>query len=106
MAPNDVDASVAGKIGPNIEVSVVAPTNTFFGTLGFSPTSSAEGLGQGRLINGVAGSWYLRTMKIAPGKSSGTCSISLAKALKPPDDAPITTMEDKFWTPPRTGFPP
>ncbi len=54
----NVDAPVTEKIEAETEISMIAPTNTFYGTRGLSQTSSAEALGQGRLIFGFQGAWY------------------------------------------------
>ncbi len=53
-----IDPPVIEEIGPNTELKVVPPTNTFYGTRGLSQTNSAEALGEGRLIFGFSGSWY------------------------------------------------
>lgn len=58
MAPTEVDAPVTEQIEAGTDISVVAPTNTFHGTRGLSQTSSAEALGEGRLIFGIQGGWY------------------------------------------------
>jgi outer membrane protein OmpA-like peptidoglycan-associated protein len=82
-ATADVDPAETEKIGANTEISVTSPTNTFFGTRGLSQTSSAEALGQGRLIFGVQGSYYQQQKGFpgAPDKDanifSGRGSVSL-----------------------------
>lgn len=58
IAEVNVDPPVTEDIGANTEIRVVAPTNTWYGTRGLSQTSSAEALGQGRLIFGLNGSYY------------------------------------------------
>lgn len=54
----NVDPPVTEHIGPNTEIRVVSPTNTWYGTRGLGQTGSAEALGSGRLIFGLNGSWY------------------------------------------------
>lgn len=53
-----VDPPAPEAIGPNTEIKVLSPTNTFYGTRGLSQVGSAEALGEGRLVFGVNGSWY------------------------------------------------
>ena len=79
----DVDAPVTAKIEANTDINVVAPTTTFFGTRGLSQTSSAEALGEGRLIFDITGSWYQQQHDYAgvPNKNanifSGIGAVSL-----------------------------
>jgi len=65
-ATADVDPAETDSIGANTEIKVIAPTNTFYGLRGLSQTSSAEALGQGRLIFSAQGSFY-QQQKAFPG---------------------------------------
>ncbi len=67
----DVDPPVTEKIEAETEVHVVAPTNTFYGTRGLSQTSSAEALGEGRLIFGLQGAWYQQQKGFPGGPNNG-----------------------------------
>ena len=79
----DVDPPVTARIEANTDIDVVAPTNTFYGTRGLSQTSSAEALGEGRLIFGASGAWYQQQKSFfgAPNKDAniftGIASVSL-----------------------------
>ncbi len=79
----DVDPPVTARIEANTDINVTAPTNTFYGTRGLSQTSSAEALGEGRLIFGVYGSWYQQQKDFTGGPNknanifTGIGSISL-----------------------------
>jgi outer membrane protein OmpA-like peptidoglycan-associated protein len=53
-----VDPPVIEHIEDTTDIKVVAPTNTMQGTRGLSQTSSAEALGEGRLVFGLHGPWY------------------------------------------------
>lgn len=53
-----VDPPVIEHVEDTTNIKVVAPTNTMQGTRGLSQTSSAEALGEGRLVLGVHGPWY------------------------------------------------
>lgn len=57
-ATADVDPPVIEHIEDTTTVEVTAPTNTWLGTRGLSHTPSAEALGEGRLVLGIAGPWY------------------------------------------------
>ncbi len=56
--PTNVDPVETENIDANTEIKMTSPTNTFYGTRGLSQTSSAEALGEGRLIFGLQGSFY------------------------------------------------
>jgi outer membrane protein OmpA-like peptidoglycan-associated protein len=58
VAQTDVDPPKTEAIGPNTDIKVITPTNTFYGTRGLTQTGSAEALGEGRLLFGVNGAWY------------------------------------------------
>lgn len=53
-----VDPPVIEHIEDTTTVEFVQPTNTMQGTRGLPQTSSAEALGEGRLVLGINGPWY------------------------------------------------
>jgi outer membrane protein OmpA-like peptidoglycan-associated protein len=53
-----VDPPVIEHIEDTTTVEFIQPTNTMQGTRGLSQTSSAEALGEGRLVLGLNGPWY------------------------------------------------
>ncbi len=61
----DGDPPPLEQITAQTDITVVPPTNTFYGTRGLSQTNSAETLGEGRLIFGVNGSWYQQQRAIS-----------------------------------------
>jgi outer membrane protein OmpA-like peptidoglycan-associated protein len=66
-AQADVDPPVIEHIEDTTDIKVVAPTNTMQGTRGLSQTSSAEALGEGRLILGLHGPWYRQERQFQGG---------------------------------------
>jgi outer membrane protein OmpA-like peptidoglycan-associated protein len=69
--PVNVDPPVTEHIEANTEIKVTSPTNTFYGTRGLSQTSSAEALGEGRLIFGLNGSFYNQQKNFLKGPNKG-----------------------------------
>ncbi len=67
QADTDVDAPAVSQIRAETDISMVAPTNTFYGTRGLSQTASAEALGEGRLTFGLYGTWYRQRMEFEGG---------------------------------------
>src|SRR6186997_2874827 len=77
-AQTDVDPPKAEEIGPNTDIEVLSPTNTFYGTRGLSQTGSAEALGEGRLVFGITGSWYQQNQSpqvLAPNNPQSGANI-------------------------------
>ncbi len=58
-------------IGATTEIKVIAPTNTMYGTRGLPQTSSAEALGEGRLIFGLNGSFYQQQKNFSGAPNKG-----------------------------------
>jgi outer membrane protein OmpA-like peptidoglycan-associated protein len=79
----DVDPPVMEHIEDTTDITVVAPTNTWYGTRGLSQTPSAEALGKGRLVLGLFGPWYRqqRTFQGAPNADAdiftGRASVAI-----------------------------
>src|SRR6185295_1606560 len=81
--PVNVDPPRTESIGVNTEMAVTAPSSTAYGTRGLPQTSSAEALGEGRLMFGVQGAYYRQQKQFAgvPEKNAniftGIGSVSL-----------------------------
>src|SRR5688572_4229675 len=75
----DVDPPVIEHVEDTTTVTVTAPTNTWYGTRGLSHTPSAEALGEGRLVLGVAGPWY-RQERSFPGVPNENADIFAGRA--------------------------
>lgn len=73
-AQADVDPPALEDIDENTDIRVTPPTNTMRGTRGLSQTSSAEALGQGRLILGITAPWY-RQERPFPGAPNEKADI-------------------------------
>jgi outer membrane protein OmpA-like peptidoglycan-associated protein len=60
-----VDPPVIEHIEDTTTVEFIQPTNTMQGTRGLPQTSSAEALGEGRLVLGLNGPWYRQQQSFA-----------------------------------------
>lgn len=73
-AQTDVDPPAIEDIEDTTDIRVTPPTNTMRGTRGLSQTSSAEALGEGRLILGITAPWY-RQERAFPGAPNEEADI-------------------------------
>jgi outer membrane protein OmpA-like peptidoglycan-associated protein len=60
-----IDPPVIEHIEDTTTVEFIQPTNTMQGTRGLPQTSSAEALGEGRLVLGINGPWYRQQQSFA-----------------------------------------
>jgi outer membrane protein OmpA-like peptidoglycan-associated protein len=73
-AQTQVDPPALEDIDASTDIHVTPPTNTMQGTRGLSQTSSAEALGEGRLILGITAPWY-RQERAFPGAPNEKADI-------------------------------
>lgn len=78
-AQADVDPPALDEIEDTTDITVTDPTNTWYGTRGLPHTSSAEALGQGRVILGLNGPWY-RQSRTYPGVPNLDADIFAGRA--------------------------
>lgn len=108
-AQTHVDPPKTESIGPNTEIKVVTPTNTFYATRGLSQTGSAEALGEGRLLFGLNGSWYQQQQAVLPITPNKNANIftgigALSFGVSPYIDifAGLSIYGSTNYTPPAT----
>src|SRR5690349_4681100 len=79
QAQADVDPPALEDIEDTTDITITDPTNTWYGTRGLSQTSSAEALGQGRLVLSLNGPWY-RQSRTYPGVPNLDADIFAGRA--------------------------